>query len=214
MKPSPRTEPTETIPSRAPGRPRRPDVDDAVLQAAIELLTERGLEGTTMNAVIARSGVSRMTVYLRWPNRPALIAAAVREAMSRPPLEMSGDLEADVRRGVEHVRAILSSPGFRGILPAFVSGVTSQEGDERLSYDAVIPGRAVLAEEYRTHAAASRVRDDVRPELVVDLIIGGLLNHSLATGSAPTKEEADEIVSVILDGVRRAPPLDAENAPP
>src|SRR5512141_1816297 len=79
--------------TRAPGRPRRADVEDRVLGAAIELLSERGVDGLTTNAVVERSGVARATVYLRWPTRQALIAAAVRRAMGQPVIEPRGDIE-------------------------------------------------------------------------------------------------------------------------
>jgi AcrR family transcriptional regulator len=60
------------------GRPRLPDTERAILKAVGELMAEQGVSGTTINAVAARSGVARGTVYRRWPNRSAMIAAAVR----------------------------------------------------------------------------------------------------------------------------------------
>src|SRR6478672_2503349 len=75
------------------GRPRDTDADSRVLRACVELLTELGAEATTMSAVIERSGVARATVYRRWPNREALLIAALREVKGRGP----------VPRGLRHV---------------------------------------------------------------------------------------------------------------
>src|SRR3990170_8095476 len=69
---------------RHAGRPRGPATDAAILQAVIELLAEAGLRGTTVDAVAARAGVARATVYLRWPTRDALLAAAARQALGQP----------------------------------------------------------------------------------------------------------------------------------
>ena len=49
------------------GRPRLPDTDRAILRAVGELMAEQGMSGTTINAVAARSGVARGTVYRRFP---------------------------------------------------------------------------------------------------------------------------------------------------
>jgi AcrR family transcriptional regulator len=44
------------------GRPRDLGADARILQAASELISEVGIEGTSMSAVVARSGVARATV--------------------------------------------------------------------------------------------------------------------------------------------------------
>ena len=59
------------------GRPRDPGVDEAVLAAAVELLAEAGFARLTMEQVADRAGVGKASVYLRWPNKVALVAEAI-----------------------------------------------------------------------------------------------------------------------------------------
>lgn len=61
-----------------PGRPQDPDKDAAILDAAAALLFQGGPQGVTMEAVAARAGVSKATVYSRHPNSAELIRAVVR----------------------------------------------------------------------------------------------------------------------------------------
>jgi len=183
------------------GRPRGPGVDDAILDAAIALLAERGIEGTTVNAVIARSGVARATVYLRWPTRSALIAAAVRRAMGQEERHLTGDIEADMRGAARQVCLVLGDETFRSVLPAFLDGLLARPAAERLPYETMVPGRSALADEYAGQARAAGLRDEVSPGLVVDLIIGGLLNHALATGTPPGPAEAEQVIDIVLNGV-------------
>lgn len=190
-----------TVP-RAPGRPRRADVEDRVLEAAIALLSERGVDGLTTNAVVKRSGVARATVYLRWPNRQALIAAAVRRAMGQPVIVPGGDIEEDLRRAAEQVRAILAARAFRGVFPAMVAALTAPDA-QGLSFDTLAPGRAQVAREYDEHSAAQGFRDDVSGDAVVDLLIGAGLAHLLVTGEAPSAAKRDETLAIVFDGVRR-----------
>src|SRR5947207_807252 len=49
--------------------PRGARARERVLQAALEVLAEQGLPGFTVEAVAARSGASKATVYRHWPSR-------------------------------------------------------------------------------------------------------------------------------------------------
>jgi len=62
----------------APGRPQDPDKDVAILDAARDILFQRGLQAVSMEAVAARAGVSKATVYSRHANKIELIRALVR----------------------------------------------------------------------------------------------------------------------------------------
>jgi AcrR family transcriptional regulator len=178
-------------------------VDEAILRTTLELLSELGVEGTTISAVVARSGVARATVHLRWANWEALIAAAVRQAMGREPIRLTGDLGADLRQGAEQMRAVLAQRAFRTVLQAIVRSLTSEAAaPDRISYETIAPLRAWVAEEYRQLAREAGLRDDVRAELVVDVIIGGLLGHLLATGQPPTRADAAQVIDVVLEGLR------------
>jgi AcrR family transcriptional regulator len=190
---------------RPRGRPRNPDVEALVLDATISLLRERGLQGTTVNAVVERSGVARATVYLRWPNRQALLIAAVRRAMGTAVLQTSGDVYDDLRRGSDRLRGILRSPSFRAVFPALVASLTGHDGspDGQIDYAAVAPGRDALIATYREHAAGQGFRVDVPPALVADALIGTHIGHYLATGKPPSVEVTDQIVDIIAEGLRR-----------
>jgi AcrR family transcriptional regulator len=48
-------------------RTRSTDAHNRVLEAALELFVERGIEPTTMDALAAASGVSKATIYKHWP---------------------------------------------------------------------------------------------------------------------------------------------------
>lgn len=197
-------EPQEAAEPARPGRPRSQAVTDRLLDATFELLREVGVDGTTIHSVAARAGVARATVYLRWANIQELIVAAVRRAMGRPPVAGSGDIAADLRTGAEQARAVFASPAFQAVYPALVRAVLRRQTDPSgLTYDMLAPGRRIVADEYAALAQKQGMRTDVDPELVVDLVIGGLVNHLLAKGRPPTPEEAQQAAEIVIAGVRR-----------
>jgi AcrR family transcriptional regulator len=180
-------------------------VDGAILRAAAELLHESGVEGVTINAVARRSGVARASIYLRYAGRDALLTATIRAAIGRDPILLTGDLEHDLLRGADQTRAILSSAPFRRVFPRLVAGLLEPRGTpEAISYDMLAPNRPLLVEEYRQLAAATGLRTDVNAELVVNLMIGGLLNHLLVTGRPPTAAHVEQTVTVLLEGLRQS----------
>ena len=62
---------------RARGRPRDPEKDRMILDAATALFMERGFEASSMEAIAERAGVSKMTLYARFKDKDALFAASV-----------------------------------------------------------------------------------------------------------------------------------------
>ena len=81
-----------TSPAQA-GRPRDPDVDRRVADAAITLFGETGWAGFSVEAVAKQASVGKASIYLRWPTKEALLADT----------EESGreDREAEDERGVD-----------------------------------------------------------------------------------------------------------------
>ena len=188
-------------PRHAGGRPRLPATDQAILQAVGELIAEQGLRGTTINAVAARSGVARGTVYRRWPNRDAMLAAAMREWRGMDPHPLGDDIEANLRQNVEEARVVLGEPSFRAMLPALAEIQLGDEGDEGVR-SMVFPQREAMARMYGELAAAGGFRTDIAPSLPNDILVGALLYHLLYNGRVPDAAGAQAIVDVVLDGIR------------
>src|SRR5260370_424816 len=61
---------TTAAPQR--GRPRSEKAHQAILEASAELLLEKGLAAVSMDAVAARAGVSKATIYRWWPTKETL----------------------------------------------------------------------------------------------------------------------------------------------
>ncbi len=72
---------TETGPAggtpRRPGRPRSEQAEQAIIEATLDLFAEQGFEGVCVEAVAARAGVGKATIYRRWPNKEELLLAAL-----------------------------------------------------------------------------------------------------------------------------------------
>ena len=69
----------------------------AVLTATLELMVETGYDGLSVDAVAARAGVHKTTVYRRWPTKAALVAAAAADRSEQlVPVPDTGSLVGDL----------------------------------------------------------------------------------------------------------------------
>ena len=95
------------MPAEAPakrGRPRSEAAEQAMLDAAIELLAEHGYGGLTVEAVAARAGVAKTTVYRRWPGKDELLIDALNTVKGPLAQLPGGTVEHDLKWLMEHMR--------------------------------------------------------------------------------------------------------------
>lgn len=79
------------------GRPRDEQREQAILDAACELLAEVGYDQLTLETVAVRAHASKATIYRRWSNKAEVVTEALRRRVSeKPPLLDNGSLRADL----------------------------------------------------------------------------------------------------------------------
>lgn len=182
------------------GRPRRAATDAAIIRAAIELMTEGGVQATTLTAVAERAGVARATVYLRWKSRSALIGAAARAAVGGQVLPLTGDIEHDIRFGASFIQQVFELPSTAAILPEMMRGVLANPPE--LQFDSIAPRRREFARLYAAGAEASGLDPTIDPYLPFDVLLGSALMSLLAKSRPITRAEADEVAEVLIRGLR------------
>ncbi|MFJ2575323.1 TetR/AcrR family transcriptional regulator [Kitasatospora aureofaciens] len=105
----PDTHPPHTPTPRPGGRSARVRAD--VVAATLAEVTEKGYDGLTVDAVAARSGVHKATLYRRWGGVDGLVADALTASADRLwPLPDTGDLGEDLRRITHEVFTVFTDP--------------------------------------------------------------------------------------------------------
>ncbi len=198
------TTPVEAATNHRGGRPRSSDADRQILDAAVEILGERGFAGLTTSAVIERSGVARATVYRRYPTRDSLLMAAASAIKGRPPYTLTGDIAADLATGGRSAVAIFAEPRFRQLLPAFVAEAVSDPALARTVIRRLAPNHGNIAAQYAERAEALGMRTDIDPEVVPTMLIGAMLYRLISTGEPADERFAEWVVDVLVRGLRSA----------
>jgi AcrR family transcriptional regulator len=180
---------------------------ERVLTATLDLLTEAGLGGLTIDDVSKRSGVAKTTIYRHWPNRNALIVDAclrMTDGDDEPP--DTGSLEGDVRAILTNLAELLVTARWSSILPSIVDAAERDpeiaEVHSRLQRWHAAPLRAALE-----RAALS---GEIPPEADLSAIAAALrgpLYYRRWFSRDPIDDSfVNLIVQSVLAGVRRDPP--------
>ena len=187
--------------ARAPGRPRSERVDEAILGAARAELAERGYARMSVDAVAARAGVSKPTVYLRHPTKADLATAAIASmrAASRP--APTGDVRADLIAHLRMLRAGLERPYGMATL-----GTVLAEEHETPELLALFRERLVAPRrrELRAVLAAARDRGELRADADLDVAVAALVGAFFArylAGESLGGRFVTSLVDTVLDGL-------------
>lgn len=176
------------------GRPRDPAVDAAILTAAVDLLAEIGYARLTMEQVAARAGVGKASLYLRWPNKVALVAEAIQHRSAVvPDVPDTGSLRADMRA---FLRALLRRKAAGARALAAVTGEIASNPELRLAWRRSVEGTLVTClRQIVEHAIA---RGELPPASDVDLLallpLTLLQSWRLAHGQSPDDAAVERIV--------------------
>jgi AcrR family transcriptional regulator len=186
------------------GRPRSQDADRAILQAATQILAERGLGGMSMEEVAARAGVAKTTVYRRWTSRGALaLDAFLAEFQSQQPLPdtgtLRGDLLAALRAWIKSVTQTQAGPVLAGLIAE-----SQQDPELAVAWRERVVAR--LRDQHKIMLDRAVERGEIPAgtdqEVVLDLLFGAAY-HRLLHGHQPlTDRFARRVVDLIVAGIR------------
>ncbi|CAM4505245.1 TetR/AcrR family transcriptional regulator [Nocardia ninae] len=180
---------TEKPRREGPGRPRDPNADAAILRAAADLLIERGIDNTSMEAIAKRAGVAKVTVYKRWKSKEDLLAQSIEQARADiPPVPTSiaaTALPDLIEALLPHWGAALADPKYR-LLAARLLGAGPSHPALLNAYwhHHVLPRRErsrVLLQQAQDAGILSQTAD---LEILLDMLNGAIIHHLLMEPAA------------------------------
>jgi AcrR family transcriptional regulator len=80
--------------TRGRGRPRRPEADAEILDAALAMLRAGGYRQLSLDEVARRAGTAKSSIYRRWPSKAALAAEIVQREVPAPEGDLAAAFEA------------------------------------------------------------------------------------------------------------------------
>jgi AcrR family transcriptional regulator len=187
-----------------PGRPRSERARLAILEAAAELLMEGGLAAATIEAIAARAGVSKVTIYKWWPTRGAVaVDAYFHRSANTNTIEDTGDVARDLT--AQLAKMIDDFRGRSGIVMAELIGQAQTDPNlaETLRLRWLKPRRDEAAAVLQRSIDRGEIRADVDIPALMDQLFAPIY-YRLTMRHEPLNEQlAGTLVSTLLEGVRR-----------
>ncbi|MFC6092879.1 TetR/AcrR family transcriptional regulator [Saccharothrix lopnurensis] len=170
----------------------------AILVAALELVEALGYSRLTIEAVAARAGVGKQTIYRWWSSKGPLLFEAFVELgpVERDP-RPSGDLATDLRLELRATVEELNERRFDQVCRVLV-----HEARTDLVTLLLTPRRVRLEERLRAGQRAGEVRLDVDVAAAADLLLGPVHQRWLLRTAPLSGEHADAVVDLVLRALR------------
>jgi AcrR family transcriptional regulator len=186
------------------GRRRSERSHKAIITATQELLVERGYRKLTIEAVAARAGVGKQTIYRWWPSRAALVLEAYlagSDAVSLPPPE-GGSTREDVRALIGWLAAVLDQP-IGGRVVAGLVGDLQHDADlaDGFRQDVVPARRQAMLAALERGRERGEIRPDADLDLAVDTLHGAVFYRLLLSGEPLDTRFVERVADQVLNGL-------------
>jgi AcrR family transcriptional regulator len=195
------------IPAIGPrhGRPRSPESQKKILAATAELLSEGGFQAVTMEAVAARAGVAKTTLYRWWPNRAALaldcVSARMTPIAAAPnSAPRAGSYRKRFQRQLKATIRLLNGKEGQSILALIGAKQTDPSLGHAYSEQIARPRRARTRKMALQAIQAKELAPGTDPDLFLDAIYGPLYYRKVVSGEPVT----DGFINRIVDAAFRA----------
>ncbi|MEM7405633.1 MAG: TetR/AcrR family transcriptional regulator [Pseudomonadota bacterium] len=199
------------------GRPRNPAIDASLLECTVRLLAERGFEATTVDAVALACGITRATVYRRFPNKYALVEAAVEALLAQgvPQVEPGANPVEDIRALLHNTADLLTETAFGPVFRALIPHLSQHPQLAALAHSMGGRRRAALRDAVQRAQSVGAIARDINVELAIDGVVGAIYFRYLIVGrsldSAYVRGVFDVFLRAAATGVVPADELDRES---
>ncbi|HEX3303746.1 MAG TPA: TetR/AcrR family transcriptional regulator [Thermomicrobiales bacterium] len=192
---------TKPTPNRRSERSRQ-----AILGATRELLAEDGgVRALTVEAVAARAGVGKTTIYRRWRDKWELALDAVMIDMLprfANPIDVS-DTRKELITFVDSVTKLWASPPYGPVMQGLISQIATEPELARVYRDQVVePRREQLRPVIERGIARGDLRPDADVRLVHELLVGPILYRLLLSGPPLDRKLTTSLADAVLDSFK------------
>jgi AcrR family transcriptional regulator len=188
---------------RSPGRPRSVRADEAIVDAVLDLLAEGNtVEALTIEAVAARAGVGKATIYRRWTGKESLLADAIR-TLKGPTPEPAGE---SVREDLITLLSVVARNGDERalkIMPCIMPEVNRSPEQYRIWQEIIAPRRQRMREVLGRGIRTGELRADLDVELTILLLTAPVVMQRTLRWQPGLEDSAlpNRVVDAVLAGI-------------
>lgn len=169
-----------------------------ILDATLALLAEEGVGGLTVDAVAARAGVGKATVYRHWESRAKLIVDAVSTLVHDDEALDHGSLREDLRTTYERIAQVCSTGVLAQVMPSLAEAASRDPELASVHRDFVARRRQHLLAALERAAARGELRPGVDLDIAADLVAGPMFYKKLVHHQCPDSAYAAALLDLVM----------------
>ena len=143
-----------------------------MLEATVGLIAEAGYGAVTIEAVAARSGVAKSTIYRHWPSRLELINDAFHELKPAVPMPTEGTVRERLIAFLEHVARNVGTSTWSACLPALIDAAEHDPDARALHCRLTEAGRQSLVDLLEEGVGNGELPAGLDLELLAEALFG------------------------------------------
>ncbi|OBI79071.1 TetR/AcrR family transcriptional regulator [Mycobacterium asiaticum] len=175
------------------------ELDTAIRDAVLELVSRNGLTGVTMEAVASAAGTSKAVLYRRWPDSRALLRdTLLRTAVAAIPHDDTGSYREDMLAILRGWAELFTGPQAPAVRAGIAAAATDPELAEAFRTDVIGWRKKEMADLLARGIARGDVRADVPVEIARELGQSVLWHRLLVTGDPINDELIVQLVDEVL----------------
>ncbi len=172
---------------------------DAILDSALALMAATGYDRLTIDAVAARAGASKATIYRRWPGKPELVMAALSRRGTAATADVdTGDLRGDLAQAIKQMRDSLASQDGALILGLLNAMRENGELAEHVRGQVLSAKRSVIGGLVARAIERGKLPGGADHELASEIASALVFTRILVTGQPLDDAEIARIVDAVL----------------
>jgi len=192
----------ESTPKR--GRPRSDASKEAVLSAAFAILREKGYAEMAIEAVSARAGVAKTTIYRWWKNRQELaVEAFFTHTTAELAFPNTGSVKEDFRQQIHQLASFLRGPAGEAMAAMIFASRQDPILREALSTRWVGPRRRWGKERIQRAADQGECVPGIDLNVALEVMYSPIYNRMLFGLGVPSEHEVDAALNIVLPGIFR-----------
>ncbi|SRR5579862_9155810 len=193
--------------TRTPGRPRSQEARKAILESTLQLLQKTGFTDLSIEAIAARAGVGKATVYRWWPNKAELVMEAFVTAVEAElRIPTSGSAEKVIREQMKRWTRIFNSPLGKVIATVIGAGQSDPEMLRAFQRQYVEPRRTEARKLLREAMRTGEIRSNLDPDTILDILYGPLYMRLLLRHAELNSELPGLVFDIVMPGLRPVDP--------
>jgi len=192
------------VSERRPGRPRDESINVAILDATVDEMIEKGMDGMSMEGIAVRAGVAKTTVYRRWPSIEELCIAAIgRLGSDADPVEPTGRSARDeLLAQLERMRRKWTNERYGAVMRRAAADATANPDLYARARERIVaPHIAAMNRTLQRAVDEGVIRPGVDLDWVRQLLTAPILAATMTLKSRVSRAQLEFTLDAVLNGL-------------